>query len=509
MGLFTSGSVGGYDYVHYWFKNSNLTPQDFLNERKQSLTRQYSNFKDERKIKMVSSGDINEGFQILDDIASGSLIGNKLAQGIQQYFQSNNTSLATGASDSGLGKSYAEIGALIRKGATAGLAAQLVQSAGQCQQQLNNFLDDIVEIFAADYPRYVDLAVQGAVDYLNSHTYQEIINSFMTSGYKFVELSNNDIRQDHQNIIQSIARLWVAVNAIPMLNSSAVSASEVVVTHSHSKTHKVGNKSELISVFFGKVGGILSGLSGMVEEIAVGHGLEYCIKLMGEKILEVTPSFEGGNLQLDPNIKEDANRELATGTYNKGDVTLTITTDKVTLDFGVSVKTSKKVNSNNIPKEVKLHDETNLLEVFKMVQNEGVSAYYIYNLAGGLDQGEYLATAWKSLVNYAVATNFIDYLAGRGFNSANNNLVLVANRQIYSISEIIKKVSETPDAILYNGGKQRAQYWHINRDNWQDATDDIDVETAAEYRSAHTILDLTNKFRETKMRISLNLAMLF
>lgn len=156
---------------------------------------------------MVSSGDINEGFQILDDIASGSLIGNKLAQGIQQYFQSNNTSLATGASDSGLGKSYAEIGALIRKGATAGLAAQLVQSAGQCQQQLNNFLDDIVEIFAADYPRYVDLAVQGAVDYLNSHTYQEIINSFMTSGYKFVELSNNDIRQDHQNIIQSIARL--------------------------------------------------------------------------------------------------------------------------------------------------------------------------------------------------------------------------------------------------------------------------------------------------------------
>lgn len=178
-----------------------------------------------------------------------------------------------------------------------------------------------------------------------------------------------------------------------MLNSSAVSASKVVVTHSHSAAHKVKNKSELISVFFGKVGGILSGLSGSVEEIAVGHGLEYCIKLMGKKIKEVKPSFEGGTLQLDPNITEDADSTLATGTYNKGDVTLTITADKVILDFGVSVKTSRKTNSKNIPKEVKLHDETNLLEVFKMVQSEGVSAYYIYNLAGGIDKGEHLGTA--------------------------------------------------------------------------------------------------------------------
>lgn len=59
----------------------------------------------------------------------------------------------------------------------------------------------------------------------------------------------------------------------------------------------------------------------------------------------------------------------------------------------------------------------------------------------------------------------MDYLAGKGFNSANNNLILVANRKIYDIAEIIKKVSETPDAIIYNGGKMRYPFWQLNEAN--------------------------------------------
>jgi hypothetical protein len=48
----------------------------------------------------------------------------------------------------------------------------------------------------------------------------------------------------------------------------------------------------------------------------------------------------------------------------------------------------------------------------------------------------------------------MDYLVGKGF-ADNNNLILVANRKIYSMKEILMGVADHPEAIEYSGGKMR------------------------------------------------------
>lgn len=506
MGLLTSDSVGGYDYLHYHFSNSGYSIEDFTSAKQLSLRKQYAAFTDRQKL--MIDGDALEGFHILDDISNGQIIGNNLEKEIANLFNENG-GLPTAASNSGLGgRSYGQLGAARLSGQTKGLATELINSAGECQAKLNEALNQITSILEIAYPDYVKIALNAANEVLNSNTYQEIIQKFMISGYKFVEIPS-DVDKSYNNIIQSVAKIKIAIDAIPMLNSSATSAKGITVTHSHSKSHGVANKSELIAVFFGKVGGILSGLSGSVEEIAVGHGLEFCIKKAGEEFSNTKAYFVGGKIQQwDSKIEEDANLELATGTYNKNDVTLVITKDKVTLTFGASVKTTKKVNEQGVPVNIKLHDGTNLLEALKKVQGK-VSAHYIYNLAGGLERSNEigLQTGWRSLVDYAVALNFIDYLVGQGFAN-NNNLILVANRQIYSMKDILMGVADHPEAIEYTGGKMRYPFWHLNRDNWVNASKEkISVSAAAERRSAKTTLDITQKFMQTKMTISMNLAL--
>lgn len=61
------------------------------------------------------------------------------------------------------------------------------------------------------------------------------------------------------------------------------------------------------------------------------------------------------------------------------------------------------------------------------------------------------------MVDYAVALNFLDFLAGKGYTN-NNNLILIANRQIYPIQKILISVARNPEAINYTGGKQRSTF---------------------------------------------------
>lgn len=88
------------------------------------------------------------------------------------------------------------------------------------------------------------------------------------------------------------------------------------------------------------------------------------------------------------------------------------------------------------------------------------------------------------MVDYAVTINFLDYLAGNG-SLNNNNLILIANRKIYSIQKILMGVTRNPDAIIYTGGKQRSRYWQINKDNYIETTNDKKI-LAAEQRSNTT-----------------------
>ena len=61
------------------------------------------------------------------------------------------------------------------------------------------------------------------------------------------------------------------------------------------------------------------------------------------------------------------------------------------------------------------------------------------------------------MIDYGVAINFLDYLAGTGITN-NNNLIMIVNRKVYSIQEVLQKVAENPDLIQYTGGKQRYRF---------------------------------------------------
>lgn len=344
------------------------------------------------------------------------------------------------------------------RGATRGLAEKFANEASNCQIHLQAALDQINQIFGKAYPQLQRQALLGGEQYFNNTDVRTVIQDFLISGNKILQLDGN-ISTDKQSIMQSIARLTAIVNAIPLLSSTKIKG--LYYTSSHGSGRKnITTKSQLISVLLGKIGGILSSLGGSIEEIAVGYGLEAAIQEGCESILHAIPTFTGGIVTMDPQLKNDA-RPLEGFTFNKNDVTLIATGKNVVCTFGASVKTTQAVNAQGIPVDIKIHSGVNLNTVLNSLKKEGINDYYIYNLAGGVEEGYKggmsLQQAWRSMVDYAVALNFLDFLAGKGYAN-NNNLIVIANRQIYPIQKILMGVARNPEAINYTGGKQRSAF---------------------------------------------------
>lgn len=270
------------------------------------------------------------------------------------------------------------------RGATKGLAEKFANEASNCQIHLQTALDQINQIFGKAYPQLQKQALLGGEEYFNNTDVRTVIQDFLISGNKVLQL-NESISNDKQAIMQSIARLTAIVNAIPQLSSTKVRGLYYTSSHSTGKK-RINTRSQLISVLLGKIGGILSSLGGSVEEIAVGYGLEAAIQEGCQSILQVTPTFTGGTMTIDPQLKEDA-RPLEGFTFNKNDVTLIASGKNVTCTFGASVKTTQAVNAQGIPIDIKLHSGISLNTVLNSLKKEGINDYYIYNLAGGLEEG--------------------------------------------------------------------------------------------------------------------------
>ena len=444
------------------------------------------------------SGNETEGFKILNDIAHGKNIGSKLDSSIGELFGSD--SLPTSASQSGIGDySWAQIGQMNYRKQTRGLAEQFFKDMSNCQQHLQNALNQILTVFSQTYPKLAKIALSQSDEYFQNTDVNTVIQDFLISGNKILKLNDSEISSDKQAMMQYIARLNSIVQAIPQLKTAKIRGKYYTSSHSAGKFN-INTRSQLISVLLGKVGGILSSLSGSVEEIAVGRGLEQAILKGNQEIINTSAKFTGGLVSLDPKLKSDS-VPLEDYTFNKNDVIMSVVGNKVSCTFGVSVKITNAVN-------IKIHSEANLNTVLSTLKKEGIDDYYIYNLAGGLDK-EYqgsisLQKAWRSMVDYAVTINFLDYLAGNG-SLNNNNLILIANRKIYSIQKILMGVTSNPDAIIYTGGKQRSRYWQINDKNYIETTDDKKI-IAAEQRSNTTWNEIHQAFINTKMTISLNLA---
>ena len=510
MGIIQSNNIksvyeiGGYNYLHYYFSNSRMDIQDFQAAKRASYFAQRGRLIN--RMATMIHGDLKEGFDILNDITQNGDIGSGLDKEISAIF--GKQQMPSGADDSGLGGySY-----LALRNHVKGLATKFIQDYSIVQDKMQQALNQIVDSYSKAYPDLVKIALAEAANYQNNTSTKQIIQDFLISGNKILSLPGN-IASDQQAMMQSIARLKVMTDTIPEIAKSNIKAKDFYYTRSHGPGGKQGisNKSQLISVLLGKVGGTLNSLGGSVEEIAVGHGLASALQKTNITLVRDSKAFfVGGQVRLDPQLIQDS--EFDNGfTMNKSDVVLNVVGEKVTASFGVSVKNSQKINSAGIATEIKLHTGTNLLSVLGAAQQQGVSEYYIYNLAGGHEDDNIsagsLQEGWKNLVDYAVALNFLDYIAGNG-GVNNNNLILVVNRKIYSISSILSKLAQTPDAVNYTGGKRRYVFRDLNQWIFNFFLYNTQFKTLAQRRSYTSWQKIRNQMINTKMNISLNLAML-
>lgn len=328
------------------------------------------------------SGNETEGFKILNDIAYGKNIGGKLDSSINELFGSD--SLPTSASQSGVGDySWAQIGQMNYKKQTRGLAEQFFEDMSNCQQHLQDALNQILTVFSQAYPKLAKIALSQSDEYFQNTDVNTVIQDFLISGNKILKLNDSEISSDKQAMMQHIARLNSIVQAIPQLKKAKIRGKYYTSSHSAGKFN-INTRSQLISILLGKVGGILSSLSGSVEEIAVRRGLEQAILKGNQEIINASAKFTGGLVSLDPKLKSDS-VPLEDYTFNKNDVTMTVVGSNVSCTFGVSVKTTNAVNASGIPTDIKIHSETNLNTVLSALKKEGIDDRYIYNLAGGLE----------------------------------------------------------------------------------------------------------------------------
>lgn len=117
----------------------------------------------------------------------------------------------------------------------------------------------------------------------------------------------------------------------------------------------------------------------------------------------------------------------------------------------------------------------------------------------------------KSYVDYAVALNFMDFLAGDG-SLYSNNVLLVSKGKVYSIPTLLSALGDAQNfsAITYEGGKPSGRYhsenvWIPKPNTKNPEKSDRDREKAQE-RSEDVKKKLDTKFSQVQMKIKLDIA---
>lgn len=514
-------------YLHYWFVHSNIEIQNF-NAAKETALQSMSSKYSKRQTNMINSNvNADEMLKIYEDMKQGNILGQSLSKQIGEAYSQRLTS----GSDAGIGYSFAQIGLwnakMKKRKSQEGLelAKKLVDELGTIINNTQNLLDDLANTLEKNYPAAHDYALK----IMCEGQYGNFSTRGATAGKKLVQDTLSDgggikwvttsLAGDELALAKDYVRLKQRLEALKVLNGTQTGYADIT-------------KGEYSSRIIGKIGGTLNNVSGRTEEIALCAAAGALLEVEGQlaKMLPKGEAFAGvtgggGFLSVQMTEKQSAEfKELLYSTekgnqasFNKNDVTIVYSSGGVITTFGISSKVSNassKTKSGKAP--IKIHD-TSLASILNLAKSKDGSTFtdfMTYNLAAGNTNSDIsdlkapsgVYTMWKSYVDYAIALNTLDYLAGDA-SLYSNNVLLIANGNVYSIEQVLQQIGKNPTALSRAGKGAFSAQRFVSYNTWVGAnTPGVHRnEQQANQRSESVISDLESAFQAVKIQIKLDL----
>lgn len=483
-------------YLHYWYSDFDEDiDEGQLNELKRNtLITQLAEFNTVRKAAMTSrSKNADKALQMLEDFGNNNgELGGKMGEILSGISSNISGAANSGVAVNGSELSFHQLGLAANryktaeseeeKASAAALVLEIGEQLASIITQANSILDDLGSTLRNNYRNYYDYAIQTWKDRKATATATTLIPTALQSGVHYIKWDGSHLNNSAgQQLAQDYLRIQARVAALETFLGGEITVKE----------------ANVIAQLAGKIGGTLSNAGGALIEIADAQAINKYKRQLKPLFTESKKAFlkaavTGGSApgihvktsyRTDEKFRrwlEELDKEEA-GSYNKNDVTILFNDNEVALTIGLTVKNYNAKASSLTERTIKIQDSTPLLNILaKVVNTSSITENQIYNIAAGWQEGGEegmdsrwtdakdktyegsLQDKWRSLIDYAVAANFLDFLAGDG-SLGSNNLVLIINGEIFNIGDIIQMVQQDPDKYIKSqGGMQRFRFYRQN-----------------------------------------------
>lgn len=517
-------------YLHYWFAHTGIDIRNFNAAKQQALKNIVPDYQKRQMSVINRNVNADEMLKIYEDMKQGKILGQSLSKEIGRMYSQNNSQKVTSGSDTGIGYSFAQIALwspkMKKKKSEEGiqLAKKLVNELGIIIDNTQVLLDDLSETLRINYPNAYEYALETMCEkqYGNFSTRgaaagRKLVEETLSEGggIKWVKTS---LEGDELALAKDYVRLKQRLEALRVLNGTQTGYADIT-------------KGTFSSKIIGKIGGTLNNVSGRTEEIALcsaaGALLEregQLAKMLpkGEAFASVTGSSKFLSCQMTSKQSSEFKELLKiaeegnSATFSKNDVTVVYSSRGVITTFGISAKisnASSRTKTGNKP-PIKIH-ETSLATVLNLAKGKDGSVFtdfMTYNLAASNAKSDIPAlnysgvyTMWKDYVDYAIALNVLDYLAGDG-SLYSNNILLIANGRVYSIEQVLQEIAKNPSAISRAGKGAFAAKRFTEYNKWEGTVIGAHRnDQQAKQRSDQAISSLESVFQSIKIQIKLDL----
>lgn len=517
-------------YLHYWFVHSGIEVTNFNDAKAQAIKKLSSLYQQRQQHMVNQSGDADEMLKIYEDMVQGEIAGQKLSNAIQSMF----TNRVTSGSDAGAGNSFAQIALWspkMKKAKSAEGRRLSKKLANDLEDIINNtqgLLDDLENTLRVNYPAAYTYALTtmcqekyGNFSANSKKAARSLVQRTLSEGGGIEWVDVSSVQGDALALAKDYVRLKQRLEALRVLNGPKTGYADSA-------------KGEFSARIIGKIGGTLNNVTGRTEELAVcaaaGALLERESQL-GKRLPGIDAfagvTGSGGFVSCQtvsrpsPDFMElvHAAEGKNSASFNKNDVTVIYSINQVLTTLGMSIKTSSLSSSGKkkVKKQLTKVQDTTLASVLNAAKGkDGVfSDFMTYNLAAGHTKSEVSSlqasgvyTMWKSYVDYAIALNIVDYIAGDG-SLYSNNILLIANGNVYSMGEVFAQLEQNFDAISRTGSGAFKAARFTEQNVWIGPTVGVHRNQASALaRSNQVMSNLESTFQSIRIQIKLDIGAL-
>ena len=508
-------------YLHYYFDDSGINPVFSKSEKTMNsyIDAQIKQFQARINTMKLQSGLTDNEFDSILTLLTSDEDGKK-----KEVYDKALEGFATnsGLTRNGKQVSYAGIGSMSAENIDTWLkeqASNICDSITIFQNQLNDYLDTAYQKLGkgSNFESYkrkviIDYAITKKAD---SGIKSAIISDFLQHN----GLNSLGLKKTSSGYETAIRNLTLLAYALPELvnfagqsNSISYSTGESI-KKGESRSITGDNKlPELFRVISAKIAGGFRNMTGIAGEMAWAEA-------ESEGIDKVIEKLEQMNYAIDK-LEGVSVIQSGSGTskraegirVSKGDVTVSIDSGGVKIQYGISVKNYQKPStSSNIP-HITISTYSNF---YNLATKHGIGpAISPYNLVhyaasrtgkkGGTTTEAILDNSWKEIRQYVAIRNLLDILAGQGMEASDNVLILVVNGKVFTIDEILKAVKSKKNNISISTGGSVSRD-SMKKNNVFIPNDDSDGnEDEAQERSKIAWSNTVSALQAAKLVVSLN-----